>query len=151
MRSTLYTFLVVGIILLCAGAYYFHRTAQANKLSHIESLAATRNVPATVCEFTEGDFEGARGGLLYVRNARIVLHTMYVEGNYAGRLHVLIEPDSTYFIDPATMDTIPIGLSAEEQITLINDEILRPTWKCSPWWFPDDSIFDIPKPAPEEE
>ncbi len=149
MRDTLYDILLIGVILFGIGGYYFYRDSQSNKLSQMESFAIARSAPSTVCTLKAGGFEGALAGILYVHSGRIALEMVVVSGRFTGSLRVLIESNGAHYLDPDSADALPAGLSPENQISWIDALIFENTWNCSPWWIPDDSVFNITKPIVE--
>ncbi len=147
MRNTLYDAILLGLVLLCVGGYFFYRDSQANKLSHIESFTALKIAPATKCSLKSGNFEGSSVGSLSVHKGRAlfnILVTGLVRG-FEGRLHVLIQPDGTLVIYPETAEALPKGMNTQERVNLINEIISSYTWNCSPWWIPNDAVFNISK------
>lgn len=149
MRDFLYDIILLGLIVMSAGGYVFYRDAQSNKLSHIESFERTQSAAPTVCRLKSGDFEKASVGVMYVRGGRIAFDVTSTGGTNPGHLRVLIEKDGAHFVDPDTQGTLPIGASAEQQVDFVDNIIFSNTWRCSPWWIPNDSVFNIPKPIPE--
>src|SRR3989344_2626322 len=110
MRDILYDVILIGLIVISAGGDFFYRDAQANRLAPMESLVAAHNAPATICTRNYGTFQGASTATLYVHNGRIVFDGKVASGGSASeRFRVLIEKDGTHFVDPDTMDTLPLS------------------------------------------
>ncbi len=141
MRDMRYDIILIGVIVLGIGGYYFYRDTQSNKLSRMESFATARTVPSTICTLNVVDFEGASAGVLYVHSGRIALDMTRAGGGWRGSFRVLIEPDGAHYVDPDSADALPAGLSPDDQVSWMDALIFAHTWDCSPWWIPDNSMF----------
>lgn len=133
--------LLAGVILF--GCYLFYRHAQTpsgETVVRIFQKGRIANIPPTSCTYKTSDFEGTDEGVLLLNDGDIFLKTVTVKGNAVGQLRVVILRDGTYHVDPSTSSTMFQG---GDQQDIINSRITSASWTCSPWWSPDESLFNV--------
>lgn len=134
---------LAGVILF--GCYLFYRYAQTPSGETVVrrfQQGKLANLPPTSCAYKTSGFEGTEEGVLLVNKGDIFLKTVTVKGNVAGQLRVVISRDGTYRIDPRTN---AVMLQGGDQKERVDSYITGKSWDCSPWWSPDESIFNVPE------
>ena len=142
-RGLFYLTSVFLAAVILFGCYLFYRYAQTpSGETVIRSFQQGKlaNLPPTSCVYKTSNFEGTDEGVLLVNKGDIFLKTVTVKGNIAGQLRVVISRDGTYHVDPGTSNTIFQG---GDQQDIINSRITSASWTCSPWWSPDESLFNV--------
>ncbi len=132
---------LAGVILFAC--YILYRHVQTPNGADVVRMFQQRNVatiPPTSCSYTRSNFEGTDKGALFINKGNILLETATVKGNASGQLRVVISPDGTYTVDPTTSGVIVGGGNQKEAI---DSRITTASWTCSPWWFPDEALFNV--------
>ncbi len=134
--------IIIVMIPIVIGGYVGMRYMQASAFKEL-TLATMRGLPSLYCERIQAGFEGAVKISVYVHNDKVRIIYGGVDSGYNMGMpysaNVLLLADGTgYKWDQAN------GIKGD--FTSIIDS---PTGKvslgtCSPWLFPDESLFDLP-------
>ncbi|HUO50565.1 MAG TPA: hypothetical protein VMU25_03350 [Candidatus Paceibacterota bacterium] len=129
---------VIGLIV-----YINNRDQESQKFQHITSLDQIVNAPATICTYNPTDFGNGTAGILYIESGRMRFDIKELEyGGYAASVEAVLNADGTRQMDPDTYNRLSgQGTGA---VGAINMLLTKAPWKCSPWWFVNESFFTIP-------
>lgn len=140
-------FFYLAVSLLAAvalsGLYLFYKNTQAPNATQMVQMfrqGTLASAPPTSCSYRISNFEGTDEGILRIADGNIFLKTLTVKGNQGGQLQAVVAKDGTYHIDPSTSGVMLQGGSAKEAVgAYITDK----PWECSPWWSPDETLFNV--------
>lgn len=142
-------FFYLAVSLLAAvalsGLYLFYKNTQApdgTRMVQMFRQGSLAKVPPTSCNYKTSDFDGTDEGILRIAEGNIFLKVVTVKGNLGGQLIVRILNDGTYHVDPATSIVM---LQGDDPKEIINSYVTTKSWKCSPWWSPDEALFNVPQ------
>ncbi len=142
-RGLFYLASVFLAVVILFGCYLFYRYAQTpsgETVIRMFQQGKLANLPSTSCVYKTSDFDGTDEGVLLLNNGNMLLKTVTVKGNAAGQLQVVILSDGTYRIDPRTSAAMLQGGDRKESV---DPYITSKSWECSPWWFPDEALFNV--------
>lgn len=132
---------LAGVILFAC--YLLYRQVQTPNGADVVRMFQQRKVaaiPPTSCRYANSNFDGTDKGVLFINKGNILLETATVKGNASGQLRVVISSDGTYHVDPITSG---ITTGEGDPKEAIDSRITTASWTCSPWWSPDESLFNV--------
>jgi hypothetical protein len=139
--KVLITLALAAALIAASGYYIIQRENTAASLTGITSLTQIQGASATECTFPDGAYGTGANGAMYIYNNEIRVDIEYLFiPNFSGNLQAVIGTDGTRLIDPSSVQAGGTVNAA----TILNTVITQAPWKCSPWWFPDASLFNIP-------
>ena len=140
--KVLVVFSVTVLIAVAIGFYVVYRDSQTAKAAHLTSLTDIQGIPPTICTYKVAEYGGGSGGSMYIANDRIRIDVPDLEqGAYSGSAEAVIGMDGTRLIDPSSEHSLSVGNGVSYALNMI---ITQAPWKCDPWWFSDNALFNIP-------
>src|SRR3989344_3686401 len=144
MLSKSLVYMVIIVVVVAAGAllYLQQSFADSAELGSLTSIDQIHGRSPTICMYdAEGSPDTTSSGVLRIYNNRLRIDMHLVGNLYTGELKVVIDDNGEYhWADPSIIRTWPINVSARQTI---DDFLFSAKWRCSPWWFPSDALFDI--------
>ncbi len=126
---------LIFIILLGLGLYAYIRYQQVpNDINPGDPAAFAKAQPAT-CTFSGGSFDGSLSGTEYVANGNFRAdYSGYVQGQLYS-YHLIVHQDGSYgyWSDQENAPIVIVNANGENGA------------HCSPWWWPNGSVFVIPE------
>ena len=140
-------FFYLAVSLLAAvalfGLYLFYKNTQAPNGTQMVQMfrqGTIANIPPTSCSYRISNFEGTDEGILRIAHGDIFLKALTVKGNQGGQLQAVVSDDGTYHVDSSTSAVMLEGGTSKE---VIDAYITGKPWDCSPWWSPDETLFNV--------
>jgi hypothetical protein len=143
MMTRSLVFLVLTVVVLAGGAFFYiqQRFSDSVQLNRVSSLDEIRGKSPTICSYEESDSRDTSTGVMRVYDDRLRIDMNVVGSLYTGELKVVIDRDGRYhWADPYIESTWPAGVSSRQTV---DDVLFASKWRCFPWWFPSEILFDI--------
>jgi len=134
---------IFGAIILCAIGYVFYRYEKASDYLRIGSA---RDIPASICTFDASSFTGSGRGAIYIYDGRVRVEIEFREGAISSKFRIFVDRDGVQYVDPSIVTT-----TTPESFERVARVLTENEWTCSPWWFPDESLVQIPDSILENE
>jgi hypothetical protein len=139
--NALLTLIVIGALAVAGTFYIDYRNAESGQVAHITSISQIVGVAATECSYDIGAYGQGSAGNMYIDDNRLRVDIPDLETNhYEGNMQAVLASDGTFELAPSS---IPSGSTKEVTANVLNAVITQAPWRCTPWWFPNSTLFTI--------
>src|SRR6185312_1657432 len=137
--------ILIGIAISFAAYYINGREADAARVMPLTSIGQIAGLSPTQCTYEISSFGNGSNGYLFIYQDKIRVNIQELAlPNFSGTMQALLGVDGTFVVDSDSVRAANGKANAEKVLDTIFSQA---PWKCSPWWFPDSSAFDIPNPV----
>jgi len=132
------------LIVAFAGAYALYRYIDAAALTSEYVLATfdPAGYKPAVCEGVQGGFGGGAFGRAYIYEGMERADYIYAESNVQYSVHYIVDRAGIRYQwnDGSSAG----GRAPDSSVVWQSRDVTFFSLTCSPWWFPDASIFTLP-------
>ena len=135
------TFLVMGLVIAGVSYYVSNRASQSATLSHITSVSQIENVAPTECLYQTGAYGTGGEGHMYIYNNQLLVSIQNLDTpEFYGTMLAVIGIDGTRLLASESEQR----MAGKDPAVILGDILTKAPWSCYPWWFPTESLFNIP-------
>ena len=132
--------LLLGVVAACYAMYRYGQNPNLYQINHITNLS---HFAPTTCSVEINDFTGAAKGSLYIADSSLREDLVSAQADRTISFHLIVTDvgnGTAYsWFESAEAGTVQSNAYAQPQAIVSVGSAT-----CSPWWFPRDSVFELP-------
>jgi len=138
------TILVIVAVVLSVVGYIFYRYSNAPTAEEVSSITRIEGFSPSKCTARTNSFDGAVSSRLYVAHGKMRIDKKIVAGASIIDFHDILTSENNgtshaWFERLGNEGIITVNIFGTGEETFGGE-----SFECVPWWFVDDSVFEIP-------
>jgi len=144
LRGAINTILILSVLILSAVGYVFYRYANTPEADEVAYITRISGFSPSICTAGTNSFEGVVSSKLYVAHGKMRIDKRFIRAESTIDFHDILTSEnngtSHSWFDRISNE----GFITTNMFGTGQEQFGGESFECKPWWFVDESVFQIP-------